>query len=78
MQTVNSHDARAHLSRLPERGASGQETIIAKAGTAVARRVSLDALREKRRLGRLRGQLRVPDDFDKPLTTAELAPFERG
>lgn len=76
MQTVNIHDAKTHLSRLLEQVAGGEEIIIAKAGKAVARLVPLEAPPKKRRLGRLKGKLSVPDDFDKPLTDNEIALFE--
>ena len=76
MQTVNIHEAKTHLSRLLEQVAGGDEIIIAKAGKAIARLVPLDAAPKKRRLGRLKGKLNVPDDFDAPLTDSELALFE--
>lgn len=76
MQTVNIHDAKTHLSRLLEQVAGGEEIIIAKAGKAVARLVPLEAPPKKRRLGRLKGKLNVPDDFDKLLTDNEIALFE--
>ena len=76
MQTVNIHEAKTHLSRLLEQVAGGDEIIIAKAGKAIARLVPLDAAPKKRRLGRLKGKLNVPDDFDAPLTDNELALFE--
>lgn len=76
MQTVNIHDAKTHLSRLLEQVAAGEEIIIAKAGKAVARLVPLEQPPGKRRLGRLKGKLKVPDDFDTPLGDDELASFE--
>lgn len=76
METVNIHEAKTHLSRLLERVAGGEEIIIAKAGKAVARLVPLEAPPKRRQLGRLRGRLNVPDDFDKPLSDAELKLFE--
>lgn len=76
MQTVNIHDAKTHLSRLLEQVAGGEEIVIAKAGKPIARLVPLEAGPKKRRLGRLKGKLNVPDDFDKPLTDDELAQFE--
>jgi prevent-host-death family protein len=76
MQTVNIHEAKTHLSRLLEQVANGDEVIIAKAGKPVARLVPLDAAPKKRRLGLLKGKLQVPDDFDAPLTDADLALFE--
>lgn len=76
MQTVNIHDAKTHLSRLLEQVAGGEEIVIAKAGKPIARLVPLEAGPKKRRLGRLKGKLNVPDDFDNPLTDDELAQFE--
>jgi prevent-host-death family protein len=76
VQTINIHEAKTHLSRLLEQVAGGEEIIIAKAGKAIARLVPLDAPTKKRQLGRLKGKLNVPDDFDAPLTDAELAAFE--
>lgn len=76
MQTVNIHEAKTHLSRLLEQVAGGEEIIIAKAGKAIARLVPLDAAPKKRRLGLLKGKLKVPEDFDAPLTDDDLALFE--
>ncbi|MEQ1661161.1 MAG: type II toxin-antitoxin system Phd/YefM family antitoxin [Thiobacillus sp.] len=76
MQTINIHEAKTHLSRLLEQVAAGEEIVIAKAGKAIARLVPLDVPPKKRQLGRLKGKLNVPDDFDAPLTAAELAEFE--
>jgi prevent-host-death family protein len=76
LQTVNIHEAKTHLSRLLEQVANGDEVIIAKAGKPVARLVPLDAAPKNRQLGLLKGKLQVPDDFDAPLTDADLALFE--
>ncbi|MEO1766431.1 type II toxin-antitoxin system Phd/YefM family antitoxin [Thiobacter aerophilum] len=76
MQVVNVHEAKTHLSRLLEQVAGGEEIIIAKAGKAMARLVPLEAAPKKRRLGRLKGRLNVPDDFDMPLAEDHLALFE--
>lgn len=76
MQTINIHEAKTHLSRLLEQVAGGEEIVIAKAGKPVARLVPLEAIPKKRQLGLLKGKLNVPDDFDAPLTDAELALFE--
>ncbi len=76
MHTVNIHEAKTHLSRLLEQVAGGKEIVIARAGKPIARLVPLDALPKKRQLGLLKGRLNVPEDFDAPLTDAELALFE--
>ena len=66
MRTVNIHEAKTHLSRLVDRAAKGEPFIIAKAGKPLVKVVPLDAPpeREIKRLGFLRGQISVPDDFD--------------
>lgn len=64
---VNIHQAKTHLSKLLERAALGEEIIIAKAGTPVARLVPIKRRQGKRPLGLAKGQIVVPDDFDAPL-----------
>jgi len=66
MRTVNIHEAKTHLSRLVDRAAKGEPFIIAKAGKPLVKVVPLDAppAGERKRLGFLRGQISVPDDFD--------------
>jgi prevent-host-death family protein len=78
MTTINIHAAKTHLSRLVEEAASGEEIIIAKAGTPRAKLVSLSAgaSRKKRRLGALVGRLSIPEDFDAPLPSDVLDKFE--
>lgn len=66
MQTYNIHDAKTHLSRLVEQAALGESFIIAKAGKPMVRVTALDTPEpaQKRRVGFLKGQVKVPDDFD--------------
>jgi prevent-host-death family protein len=64
---VNIHEAKTHLSRLLERVAMGEEVIIAKAGTPVAKLVPLETHPKKRVLGSAKGEFTVPDDFNDPL-----------
>ena len=66
MTTVNIHKAKTHLSRLVEEAAKGKSFIIAKAGKPMVKVTALDAPSGKkmRRLGFLRGQFSVPDDFN--------------
>lgn len=66
MRTINIHEAKTHLSRLVEQVAAGEPFIIAKAGRPIARVVPLETPdpAQRRRLGFLEGQLRIPDDFD--------------
>ena len=78
MQTVNIHKAKTQFSRLVEQAEAGEEIIIARAGTPVARLVPLEMpkLSEKRVLGGYRGEFNVPDDFDAPLPDDILDLFE--
>jgi prevent-host-death family protein len=76
MTTVNIHVAKTHLSRLVEQAAAGEEIIIAKAGKPMAKLVPLDAAKPKRKLGLLKGQIKIPDDFDDPLPDWLLDAFE--
>jgi prevent-host-death family protein len=80
MQTVNIHAAKTHLSRLVDAAAAGEEILIARAGRPVARLVSVQDVvaPSRRQLGRLAGQLQVPDDFDAPLPDDVVAGFEHG
>jgi prevent-host-death family protein len=76
MPIVNIHAAKSQLSRLLDAVAAGEEVIIAKAGKPVARLVPFERKKERRKLGTLAGQFRVPDDFDDPLPDDILDAFE--
>jgi len=67
MHTVNIHEAKTHLSRLVDEAARGEAFIIAKAGKPLVKVVPLDAaeIGAGRRLGFMKGEIRVPDDFDR-------------
>jgi antitoxin (DNA-binding transcriptional repressor) of toxin-antitoxin stability system len=56
MPTVNVHAA-----------ISGEGVIIAKAGRHMVRLVPIEGKKERRNLGTLAGQFRVPDDLGDPL-----------
>jgi prevent-host-death family protein len=66
MQTVNIHEAKTHLSRLVDQAANGEPFVIAKAGKPLVKVVALNApdAGQTKRLGFLKGQIQVPDDFD--------------
>ena len=72
MKTVNVHEAKTHLSKLLQRVAKGEEIVIAKAGTPVARLIP-EAPRRKRLLGTMRGKFVVPEDFNDPMPEFEEA-----
>lgn len=75
-RTVNIHEAKTHLSRLLERVAHGDEVVIAKAGTPVARLVPITRERT-RTLGVDAGLVGIAADFDAPLPADVVADFER-
>lgn len=67
METVNIHEAKTHLSRLLERVSRGNAVVIARAGKPIAKMVPIDAVAPTKieRLGFLKGEIRVPEDFDR-------------
>ena len=69
VKQVNMHEAKTHLSRLVEEAAAGQSFVICKAGKPMVRVTPLgqsdEAAPLRSRLGLLRGQISVPDDFDR-------------
>ena len=73
---VNIHEAKTHLSRIIDEVAAGAEVIIAKAGKPMARLVPIVAPAKQKRLGLLKGKIKVPDDFNAPLDDEVLAAFE--
>jgi prevent-host-death family protein len=68
MRSFNIHEAKTHLSRLVEEVAQGEPFIIAKAGKPMVKVVRIDAptKKAKRRLGMLKGKIRVPADIKTP------------
>jgi prevent-host-death family protein len=65
--TVNIHEAKTHFSKLLERVRLGEEVIVAKAGTPVARLVPVEAAAKERQPGSMKGKIHIGDDFDAPL-----------
>lgn len=66
MTQVGMHEAKTRLSQLVERAAEGEDIVIARNGTPVARLVpiapasSFGAVR-----GAWRGRVEISDDFDE-------------
>jgi prevent-host-death family protein len=75
MTTVNIHEAKTHLSRLLNRVQGGEEIVIAKSGTPIARLVPLAKAEGKREMGFAEGQVKIAGDFDAPLPTELLRRF---
>jgi prevent-host-death family protein len=67
MKTINIHQAKTHLSKLVEEAVEGHPFVIAKAGKPMVKVTALTTPTgtQVRRLGFLRGQISVPDDFDR-------------
>ena len=65
---VNVHDAKTHFSALLARVLAGEEVIIAKAGTPVARLAPLLPASSGARVpGSRRGKMWMSEDFAAPL-----------
>lgn len=73
---INIHEAKTHLSRIVDEVAGGAEIIIAKAGKPIARLVPVQAIPKPKKLGLLKGKIKVPDDFNAPLPESVLTQFE--
>ena len=66
MEPINVHEAKTHLSRLLQRVEAGDEVVIARDGRPIARVIPVGKTLP-REPGRLKGLVKVGDDFDAPL-----------
>ena len=64
MVVRNIFQAKAELSTLIEEVLKGNEVILAKAGTPVAKLIAYQGLAEPRKPGSLKGKIRIAADFD--------------
>ena len=64
MVSMNLHEAATRLPALVDAALNGEEAVIAKDGKPMIRLVPYEPRRTPRRPGRLRGQIRIADDFD--------------
>jgi len=69
------HAAKTQLSRLIERASAGDEIVIARGKTPVAKLVRVDHDTPARRFGSMRGRARVGKAFFEPLPPDELDPW---
>lgn len=67
MRSVNIHEAKTHLSKLVEDAARGNAFIIAKAGHPMVKVIPFvqEDQREACRIGFMKGEISVPEDFDR-------------
>jgi prevent-host-death family protein len=59
---INVSEAKAKLSKLVEMACNGEEVIIAKNNIPLVKVVPYNPI-SKRKLGLLKGQIKIPDDF---------------
>ncbi len=76
MSHVGVHEAKTTLSQLLRRVAAGEEIVITRGGTPVARLLPMTS-DVPRTLGEDRGRYEVPEDFNEPLPEELLAAFEK-
>jgi len=69
----NIHEAKTQLSRIVERVESGEEIILSRAGTPVAKVVPLVRRVNRTAGGSLAGILKLPEEWDSPATNDEIA-----
>lgn len=74
--TVTVHEAKTHFSKLLERVRLGEEVIVAKAGTPVARLVPVESPSKQRQPGSARGKIEIGEDFDAPLPPDIAEPLD--
>lgn len=73
---VGVHEAKTHFSKLLRKVEAGEEIVIRRGSTVVAKIVPAGT-RLPREFGIDAGVFTVPDDFDEPLGDEILKSFER-
>jgi prevent-host-death family protein len=71
--SYNIHEAKTQLSRIVERVERGEEVIISRAGTPVAKVVPLAGTVRRRGRGTLRGRLQFSEDWDSGSVNEAIA-----
>lgn len=64
MEEVTIHQAKTHFSRLVARAAAGEEIIVRRGSTPVAKIVGYHPPRAPREPGGLEGQIVIGEDFE--------------
>jgi prevent-host-death family protein len=78
MTTVTIHKAKTQLSKLIEQAEKGEEVIIARGKTPVARLVPYAPEQPKRGFGSMNGKVWLDESFWEPLPEEELKLWEGG
>jgi prevent-host-death family protein len=73
MDAFSIHEAKTHFSRLVARAEAGEEIVVRRGPTPVAKIVAYQAPTTPRRPGALKGEIVIADDFDE--TPAEFADY---
>jgi len=76
MSSVTIHTAKTNLSKLLARVEAGEEIVIARGKTPIARLSPIHRRPAERRFGALKGIVRVGPEFFEPMTGAELEKWE--
>jgi prevent-host-death family protein len=69
----NMHDAKTHLSRIIERVERGEEIVIDRAGTPVAKIIPLSHRVNRTAIGSLAGKIDLSSGWDSAESNAEIA-----
>lgn len=66
MKIINISAAKTQLSKLIDQAVKGEAFIIAKSGKPLVKVIKLDITEKlvSKRIGFMKGQIQVPDDFD--------------
>lgn len=67
MDEVSIHEAKTHFSRLIARVEAGEEIVVRRGPTPVAKLVAYRAASGPRTPGRLKGRITLAADFDATL-----------
>ena len=65
MEAVSIHEAKTHFSRLVARAEAGEEIVVRRGATPVAKIVAYQRPTVERVPGALKGQIVIADDFDE-------------
>jgi len=76
MSTFTIHAAKTNLSQLLARVEAGEEIILARGKTPIAKIVPIQPPKRKRQFGALRGMIDIGPEFFEPLPESELALWE--